>query len=204
MIMAWERVVPAVLLVGCVGSFAWGASRFFTRPAGVTPSMKLITGCSAVFGILHLLSILLSQGLTAGRSLAGSALYAGSAGLFWWAIKTSTARPLSAAFSPDAPIHLVHDGPYRLIRHPLYTSYILTWTAGWIVSGQWWLIPTLALMIAIYFVASSAEEEKFTHSPLAEAYRQYRSRTGRFLPNAVKLLAGPPAAVEARASERGA
>ena len=179
----WEAALPAALLVSCVASFGWGVRNFFTRPVGLTARMKWISGSSAAFGILHLFAILFSSNLTRERSVAGSALYLCSAGLFWWAIRTSFGKPLSAAFSPDTPVHLVSDGPYRFVRHPLYTSYILTWVAGWVVTARWWLLPTALIMLGIYIVASSAEEEKFLRSPLGRDYQRYRLRTGRFLPN---------------------
>ncbi|HTW65194.1 MAG TPA: isoprenylcysteine carboxylmethyltransferase family protein [Bryobacteraceae bacterium] len=201
MTASWESLVPAVLLTCCLASSWWGMRRFFTRPGGLTASMRLIAGCATVFGILHLYAILSGSNRTAERSVAGSALYILSVGLFWWAIKTSLGKPLSAAFSPDTPAHLVRSGPYRFVRHPLYTSYILTWLAGWVVTVQWWLIPTVLIMTVIYFVASSAEEQKFLRSPLADAYQQYRFRTGRFLPNLFKLLAAVPAPTGPQTSE---
>jgi protein-S-isoprenylcysteine O-methyltransferase Ste14 len=202
--VGWEAALPATLLVGSVASFGWGVRKFFTRPVGLTARMKWISGLSCAFGIAHLFAILFSSNLTPERSVAGSALYLCSAGLFWWAIRTSLGKPLSAAFSPDVPLHLVCNGPYRFVRHPLYTSYLLTWVAGWVVTAQWWLLPTVLAMLGIYFVASSAEEEKFLSSPLGRDYQRYRLRTGRFLPNAVKLVAGLTGQVEPRTSEPGA
>jgi protein-S-isoprenylcysteine O-methyltransferase Ste14 len=201
--MDWRTAgLPAALLAFCVASFGWGVRNFFTRPVGLTGRMKWISGCSAAFAILHLFAILFGSNLTLDRSAAGSALYVCSAGLFWWAIRTSLGKPLSAAFSPDAPVHLVRTGPYRFIRHPLYTSYVLTWAAGCVVTAQWWLLPTAVMMLVIYFVASSAEEEKFLRSPLGGDYQQYRRRTGRFLPNVVKLLADAGAQAEPQTSEQ--
>ena len=191
MIASWEALLPAALLLGCLASFSWSVRHFFTRPAGFTPSMKLITVSATLFGLLHLFAILSSAKVSMARSLAGSAVYLVAAALFWWAIRTSLRRPLSAAFSPDAPEHLVQSGPYRWIRHPFYTSYLLTWTAGWIVAGRWWLLLTVALMALIYLIASSTEEQKFLCSPLSGAYQQYRRRTGRFFPSLAKLLATP-------------
>ncbi len=204
MIVSWGAGLPAALLVGCVASFGWGVRNFFTRPVGLTARMKWISGSSAAFGILHLFAILFSSGLTRERSLTGSVLYLCSAGLFWWSIRTSFNKPLSAAFSPDTPVHLVSQGPYRFMRHPLYTSYLLTWAAGCVVTAQWWLLPTALIMLAIYFAASSAEEEKFLRSPLGRDYQRYRLRTGRFLPNVVRVLAGLTGHMEARTSEPGA
>lgn len=191
--MVWESWLPAALLLGCLASFTWAMRNFFTQPAGFTIGMKVITACASAFGLLHLFAILFGSHLTWERSMAGSVLYICAAGLFWWAIQASLGKTFSGAFSPDAPVHLHAAGPYRFIRHPFYTSYILTWIAGWVVAAQWWLIPTVAVMIVIYVLASSAEEAKFLRSPLAGAYQQYRFRTGRFFPNLVKLLSGVPA-----------
>lgn len=191
MTASWQAVIPAILLVGCLASFSWSVRRFFTRPAGFTASMKAITVSATVFGLLHLYAILTGPNLTVGRSLAGAALYLVSGALFWWTIKTSIHRPLSAAFSPDAPEHLVQSGPYRFIRHPFYTSYLLTWIAGCLVAGQWWLLLTVAWMLITYIQASTVEERKFLRSPLSDAYRQYRRHTGRFIPNLIRLRATP-------------
>jgi protein-S-isoprenylcysteine O-methyltransferase Ste14 len=197
----WVSWLPAALLIACLGSFTWAIRGFFTQPAGYTGGMKVITVCGAAFGVLHLFAILTGSKLTAERSLAGSLLYLGAAGLFWWTIRTSFGKTFSGAFSPDTPVHLLSDGPYRFVRHPFYSSYILTWIAGCVITAQWWLIPSAAVMIVIYFVASSAEQEKFLRSPLADSYRQYRRRTGRFVPNLVKLLADMQSQTEPQMSE---
>ena len=201
--LSWESVFPAVLLVACLYSSWWGMRRFFIRPTGLNGRMKLIAGSATIFGVLHLFAILYSSSLSAERSLVGSFLYLASGALFWWAIRTSSRHPLSAAFSPDLPVHIVRNGPYRWVRHPLYTSYIVMWLAGWVVAAYWWLIPTVLMMVVIYFMASSAEEEKFLRTPLAEAYQQYRLHTGRFLPNPVKLLSHATAPPEAQTSQTG-
>jgi protein-S-isoprenylcysteine O-methyltransferase Ste14 len=186
--ISWESWVPAVLLIGCLASFVWAMSRFFTQPVGSSAGKRLISICGGMFGIQHLSVILFSSNLTIERSLAGSVLYIGSAGLFWWAIQTSLSSPLSAAFSSDLPTHLVVHGPYLVIRHPLYCSYLICWLAGWVVTANLWLVPSVATMLIIYLLAAAREEQKFMRSPLSGAYRQYRFRTGLFVPMPLKLL----------------
>jgi protein-S-isoprenylcysteine O-methyltransferase Ste14 len=184
----WQwQWITAVLLVACLASFAWAMQKFFVQPAGMTSGMQLIKVCGILFAILHLAAIVGTPNVTAARIVAGAVLYLASLGLFWWAINTSLRKPLSAAFSPDLPAHLVAHGPYKTIRHPLYCSYLLCWLAGWVNTGRWWLAPTVAVMLVIYLRAAVAEENKFNRSPMAEAYRQYRARTGLFFPNPWKL-----------------
>jgi protein-S-isoprenylcysteine O-methyltransferase Ste14 len=182
----WQ-CISAVLLIACLASFAWAMRRFFVKPAGLTMGMKLIRTCGILFGLLHMAAIAATPGVPDMRGASGALLYLCALGLFWWAISASLRQPLSAAFSPDLPAHLVAHGPYKMIRHPLYCSYLLCWLSGWVITGRLWLAPTVAVMLIIYVFAAAEEEEKFARTPLAEAYRQYRARTGLFLPNLFKL-----------------
>jgi protein-S-isoprenylcysteine O-methyltransferase Ste14 len=186
---AWQWILVALLLL-CLSSFAWAMQKFFVQPAGVTAGMKAIKICGIVFGLLHLIAIATKPDVGAVNGIGGAVLYVSSAGLFWWAIKSSLRQPLSAAFSPDLPAHLVAHGPYRMVRHPLYCSYLLCWLAGWVASGRLWLAPTVVAMLVIYRQAAAQEETKFAQSPMAMAYREYRARTGLFLPNPFKLCSG--------------
>jgi protein-S-isoprenylcysteine O-methyltransferase Ste14 len=184
---AWQ-VVSGGLLAACLFSFAWAMRRFFLQPAGLTGGMQAIKYCGIVFGLLHIAAIAATPGISSLQGLAGAALYTGALALFWWAIGASGGRRLSAAFSPDLPGHLVAQGPYQFIRHPLYCSYLLCWAAGWAVTARWWLAPTVGVMLVIYLVAARQEEKKFMRSPLAESYLRYRARTGLLVPNPLKLF----------------
>jgi protein-S-isoprenylcysteine O-methyltransferase Ste14 len=184
---AWQWI-SALLLLACLTSFAWGMRNFFVQPAGNTRGMKIISVTSMVFAALHFVAILFRNNITAERGCVSALLYLWSLGLFWWAIHTNAAVRLSAAFSPDVPIHLVKDGPYQFIRHPFYCSYVLAWSAGMIATARWWLLPTVAVMIVIYWRAATAEEKKFSRSSLADEYGRYRARTAWLVPNPMKLL----------------
>ena len=188
MILSRWSLLSGGLLLACLASFRWGMVKFFSQPAGSTIGMRAISICGAGFAILHLAAILLGPVIPASRGLAAALLYVCALGLFWWAIRANSPRPLSAAFSPDSPQHLVERGPYRLMRHPFYCSYLLTWGAGIVATGMIWLVPTLAVMLGIYLRAAKIEEGKFTRSPLASSYERYRSRTGLLFPNPLKLV----------------
>ncbi|MGA2879322.1 MAG: methyltransferase [Bryobacteraceae bacterium] len=197
MTSAWQWISISLLLA-CLASFGWGMRRFFVQPAGLTAGMMLIKALGIAFGILHLAAILATPNVARVRGANGAILYLGALGLFWWAIRTSLHKPLSAAFSPDLPAHLVAHGPYRIIRHPLYCSYLMCWLAGWVVTSRLWLAPTVAVMLTIYFVAATKEERKFMRSSLCAAYQQCRAQTGLFLPNPVKLYSSGMRSAEAK------
>jgi protein-S-isoprenylcysteine O-methyltransferase Ste14 len=112
----------------------------------------------------------------------GTLFFVAALGLFWWAVRANKAKPLSVAYSRDSPQHLMQDGPYRLIRHPFYSSYCLCWIAGPIVAGQPLMWVAILLLFPFYFLAAKAEETKFLRSSLAEDYRLYKKRTGMFFP----------------------
>jgi len=76
---------------------------------------------------------------------------------------------------------LIKKGPFGIIRHPLYVSYILI-LAGLSLTllTYWILIPTLFVIIGIYPTAKAEEElliEKF-----GEQYREYKKKVGMFFP----------------------
>lgn len=76
---------------------------------------------------------------------------------------------------------LVTSGPYRYVRHPMYTALIMVGVGIGILSTSWYfLIPFIATGIVIAFRIGREEEamiEKF-----GDEYIQYAQVTGRFFP----------------------
>ena len=99
--------------------------------------------------------------------------------LFVWARLTFGQRSFHAAANPTAE-GLVTTGPYRFIRHPIYTAVCLFGWAG--ILMQWSLINALlgALLIA-GAVARMLCEEYLLIEDYPE-YREYSLSTKRMLP----------------------
>lgn len=76
---------------------------------------------------------------------------------------------------------LVTHGPYRWIRHPLYTTGMLMLLSLTGVTGLWWLAAAALPAIAVIVWRTTQEEARLTET-FGDAYRQYMRRTGRFLP----------------------
>jgi protein-S-isoprenylcysteine O-methyltransferase Ste14 len=81
---------------------------------------------------------------------------------------------------------LVTTGPYSVIRHPLYTSWIMYYL------GLVLVIPhpvtfTAFILAAAALVYTTYEEEKFL-AAVFPAYRTYREETGMFLPRDYNFL----------------
>ncbi len=118
----------------------------------------------------------------AGRAAAALAVLGAATGLFLWAAWTNRARKLALAFAAGAPEHVQTGGPYRLVRHPFYASYLLAFLGGGLAAGSPWLVPAIGAGVLTYWRAARSEEKAFAESALADAYRGYARRVGMFLP----------------------
>ncbi len=77
---------------------------------------------------------------------------------------------------------LIRGGPYRWMRHPMYTAFILLGLGFTLLSGNW-LIGGAWLSATILVIATRmAAEEGMMVKQFGEEYEDYRRRTGRLLP----------------------
>jgi protein-S-isoprenylcysteine O-methyltransferase Ste14 len=76
---------------------------------------------------------------------------------------------------------LVTEGIYRYIRHPQYTGFQLI-TLGMLL--DWATIPMLIMwpILALLYYRLARKEEAEMEREFGTAYREYRARTGMFLP----------------------
>ena len=147
-----EHLVPAVL--GFTLIFRAGfAGVWLTRPLFVGgPTMRL--GCVAVT-ILGLLFAVWAR-LALGANWSGSVT-----------IKTNH--------------QLIRRGPYRWIRHPIYTGMLAALLATAVTQGLW----SGAVGFAFAFLAlfrKARREELFLSQEFGEGFEEHRQHTGMFLP----------------------
>jgi len=123
-------------------------------------------------------------GLLASRSLFSPAppaiiVQAGAAALMIWARLTFGRRSFHATADPTAG-GLVTTGPYRYIRHPIYTSACLFGWAGAIAHFSWPAMG-LALLLLAGAIIRVITEERLLVERYPE-YRQYAAKTKRVIP----------------------
>lgn len=113
------------------------------------------------------------------RAGVGLALFALGLGFAVWArihIGRNWGSPMTRKEEPE----LVMSGPYRLVRHPIYSG-ILTAGAGTAVALGWrWFIPVA--LAAAYFVYAASVEERNLIEQFPEAYPNYRHSTKFLVP----------------------
>jgi protein-S-isoprenylcysteine O-methyltransferase Ste14 len=89
---------------------------------------------------------------------------------------------ISETVLTKAEHELVMHGPYRWIRHPLYTSATLTFVSLGLIASNWFILLMAATAAFAIRVIVIPREEKNLEGRFGEDYRTYRARTGALLP----------------------
>ena len=172
-----------ILLIGCYASFIWVIKCFFRIPAEGMPLWMRITGGAGLISmILQVIGATIYRSEHLIRLSVGIALMSCSMLLFWWTILVTWRTKLAIAFGGEQSDFVKTSGPFGIVRHPIYLSYMLCWIGGAIVSN-WpltWCVPPA--MFVLYWSAARAEELAFLSSSVQLQYREYARRTGQFVP----------------------
>ena len=98
-----------------------------------------------------------------------------------YAVLVTIGNNISPTEATRANHQLITSGPYRWIRHPLYTFGALFFLALSVLTTLWW--PALLLLPALLALIWRARfEEANLIARFGNDYRAYMQRTGRFLP----------------------
>jgi protein-S-isoprenylcysteine O-methyltransferase Ste14 len=101
-------------------------------------------------------------------------------GLIYWLFK-SIGRGITPTSATRDDHTLVTTGPYRWVRHPLYTvgsSFFVSLGA----MADNWFIASLGLLAFVLMASRTAREEANLIEKFGDEYRAYMRRTGRYLP----------------------
>lgn len=79
----------------------------------------------------------------------------------------------------DEP-ELVTSGPYKTIRHPIYTGIILGFVGTAMAVSLIWLIAVVVL--GAYFIYSAVVEERYLAETFPKTYPGYKRSTKMFVP----------------------
>ncbi len=77
---------------------------------------------------------------------------------------------------------LVDHGPYRKVRHPMYTSFQLLGLGASLMSANWAVAVSWLVIFGVFISLRTRKEEVMLLERFGAQYRAYMLRTGRLVP----------------------
>jgi len=118
--------------------------------------------------------------LPAWIRLAGVPVALAGLALFKWMF-VHLGLNVTSTSMPRAQATLITSGPYRWVRHPMYSTVLILVTAATLLTAN--VVVALGGLAGFGLLAarSRIEEERLV-ARFGDAYRIYQQRTGRFIP----------------------
>ena len=110
----------------------------------------------------------------------GAGLGAASLPLSYWVFR-SLDKNVTPTVATRKEHELVTAGPYRWVRHPLYSVGTSFFVSLSLVAANWFIGLASMLALAMLLVRLPKEGEKLIER-FGDEYREYMKRTGRLLP----------------------
>jgi protein-S-isoprenylcysteine O-methyltransferase Ste14 len=101
-------------------------------------------------------------------------------GLIYW-LFSSIGSGITATSATRRQHTLVTRGPYRWVRHPLYTVGSAMFLSFGMIADNWF-IALLGIITFIIMAIRTPREEANLIEKFGNEYREYMQRTGRFFP----------------------
>jgi protein-S-isoprenylcysteine O-methyltransferase Ste14 len=170
----------SILIVWALFWVYWLISATGAKP-GARNKRARPAGLLIVLGVL-LLRAFHANGLVLHGPILqalGTVLFLAGLGLAVWArvhLGRNWGMPMTHKEEPE----LVTSGPYRLVRHPIYTGILLAMLGTALSVNVYWLI--IFFVMGTYFIYSARVEEGIMTSSFPDAYPSYRARTKMLIP----------------------
>jgi len=100
-------------------------------------------------------------------------------GIYW--LFSSIGSGITPTSATRTEHKLVTSGPYRWVRHPLYTVGSSMFVAFGLMADNWF-IALLGVLAFVGMAIRTPREEANLIEKFGDEYREYMKRTGRFLP----------------------
>lgn len=100
--------------------------------------------------------------------------------LIYW-VFSSLGKNVTTTVAIRSNHSLVTEGPYRWVRHPLYTVGALMFVGLSLLAANWFVFLMLVLGAPVIAQRTHIEEAQLVQR-FGQAYREYMLTTGRYLP----------------------
>jgi protein-S-isoprenylcysteine O-methyltransferase Ste14 len=111
---------------------------------------------------------------------AGLLMLAAGVAVAVWA-RCTLGRNWSGTVTVKEGHELIRSGPYRFVRHPIYSSLLLAILGTAIAIGEWRALVAFVAIIAA-FVIKIRTEERFMRETFAGEYARYRAEVPALIP----------------------
>ncbi len=101
---------------------------------------------------------------------------------FTWSARLYLGRLWSGNVTKKVGHHVVDTGPYRIVRHPIYTGIILASYAAAIASGTLVALVGATVMLLGWYIKARLEERFLRAELAANAYDAYAARVPMLIP----------------------
>lgn len=178
------HAVEFVFAIGWATFWIYWLVAAFSMKRGRVPwsrELRIRAAVVVVVFVLVRLGVFRGGGVNSDPWRSGIGLVLFGAGLSFaiWArihIGRNWGTPMSQKDEPQ----LVTSGPYRLVRHPIYTGFLIA-SIGTAVALRWvWLIAVA--LASAYFIYSAIIEERNLTEQLADTYPAYKRSTKMLVP----------------------
>jgi len=172
------------LAIGCawlVFWIYWIASASGSKESVGSGWRTRLTGVSAV-GVFVIAGVLRGGGLAVHSlilAVIGALLFACGIALAVWA-RLHLGRNWGMPMTQRAEPELVTSGPYRVVRHPIYSGLLTAMLGTALVNNLLGLI-VVAVLVAYFYYCGTVEERNLAVA-FPTAYPEYRSRTKMLIP----------------------
>jgi protein-S-isoprenylcysteine O-methyltransferase Ste14 len=161
------------------------AKRRKRYPEGFVKTLQYLTGIPALGSLILFLAdpdqlSFVFINLPLFLNAIGLVLFNGAALVIVWS-HIVLGRFWSGELETLPEHRVVQSGPYAVVRHPLYSSYLVL-TIGFFLATANWLVGALMLTYFVTVAARARKEEEMLVARLGPAYNAYRAKTPRFFP----------------------
>ena len=98
----------------------------------------------------------------------------------WW-ILSNLSTNITRTVVARENAYLVTTGPYRFVRHPLYSFMLVSWIGLCVMIANLVMAAILVGVFSAIYLRTRIEEEHLI-AKFGDEYRSYMERTGRFFP----------------------
>jgi len=153
-----------------------------TGGARVLDRLLLLGGYFLLFGVIPLFGAgnLHFMAQTKSIQIAGAVITCVGLSLTNWS-RARLGRYWSGVVALKQDHRLIQSGPYRVVRHPLYTGIILA-AIGLALCITTWSSVVGVVLLTLCFERRAHKEDALLASEFGAEFEIYRQRTGRLVP----------------------